>query len=75
MDNHCSHVTPELIKLANENWIRPYPLIIHLTHCMQPLDVGVFKPYEYWQDVAIQDAIAEFNVEYIITRFVKISPK
>ena len=25
MDNQCSHVTPEFIKLANENWIRLYP--------------------------------------------------
>ena len=69
MDNHGSHVTPEFIKLANENRIRPYPLIPHLTHCMQPLDVGVFQPYIHWHDVAIQDAIAEFNVEYTITRF------
>ena len=69
MDNHGSHVTPEFIRLANENRIRPYPLIPHLTHCMQPLDVGVFQPYKHWHDVAIQDAIAEFNVEYTITRF------
>ena len=40
-------ITPEFNKLANENWIRPYPLIPHLTHCMQPLDVGVFQPYKH----------------------------
>ena len=44
MDNHGSHETPEFIKLANDNHILPYPLIAHLTHCMQPLDVGVFAP-------------------------------
>ena len=69
MDHHGSHVTPEFIKLANENRIRPYPLIPHLTHCMQPLAVGMFQPYKHWHAVAIRDAIAEFNVEYTITRF------
>ena len=42
MDNHSSHVTPEFVLLARENHIRPYPLIQHLTDCMQQLDVGVF---------------------------------
>src|SRR5438034_7461182 len=46
MDNHGSHETPEFIQLANENHILPYPLLSHLTHCMQPLDVGVFQPYK-----------------------------
>ena len=47
MDNHGSHLTPEFITLANENHIRPYPLISHFTHCMQPLDVGVFQAFKY----------------------------
>ena len=69
MDNHGSHCTPEFIMLANENHIRPYPLIPHLTHCMQPLDVGIFQPYKHWHDVAIQEAFAEFNTEYSLVRF------
>lgn len=40
MDNHGSHITPEFVALANQNRIRPYPLIAYLTHCMQLLDVG-----------------------------------
>ena len=69
MDNHGSHCTPEFIALANINHIRPYLLIPHLTHCMQPLDVGVFQPYKHWHDMAIQDALLEFNVEYTLQRF------
>ena len=36
---------------------------------MQPLDVGVFQPYKHWHDMAIQDALLEFNVEYTLQRF------
>lgn len=69
MDNRESHCTPEFIALANENHIRPYPLIPHLTHCMQPLDVGVFQPYKHWHDMAIQDALLESNIAYTLPRY------
>ena len=36
---------------------------------MQPLDVGIFQPYKYWHDMAIQDALLEFNLEYKLTQF------
>lgn len=39
MDNYGSHY-PEFTALANENHIRPHPLIPHLTHGLQPLDGG-----------------------------------
>src|SRR5437762_1453388 len=64
MDNHESHETAKFVKLANENHILPYPLIPHLTHYMQPLNVGVFQPYKHWHDVAIQDALASLELEY-----------
>ena len=63
MDNHDSHA------LANINHTRPYSLIPHLTHCMQPLDVGVFHPYKHWHDMTIQDALLQFNVEHTLQRF------
>ena len=36
---------------------------------MQSLNVGVFQPYKHWHDVIIQNAVAEFNVEYSMNRF------
>lgn len=42
MDNHSSYITPEFALLANKYHIRPFTFIPHLTHCMQPLDVGIF---------------------------------
>ena len=71
MDNHGSHETPEFIQLANENHILPYPLLAHLTHCMQPLDVGCFQPYKHWHDVAVQNALAGLDVEYTLRSFLR----
>ncbi len=71
MDNHGSHLTPEFISLTNDNHIRPYPLIPHLTHCMQPLDVGIFDPYKHWHTRAIREAIAVSFVEYSINQFLR----
>jgi hypothetical protein len=69
MDSHGSHLTPEFITLANDNHIRHFTLIPHFTHCMQPLDVGVFHPYKHYHDMAIQDALADFCLEYSLTKF------
>ncbi len=74
MNNHESHETADFVKLANDNHILPYPLIPHLTHCMQPLDVGVFQPYKHWHDRAIQDALAKLSFEYNIQFFLRDLP-
>lgn len=71
MDNHGSHETPEFIQLANDNHILPYPLIPHMTHCMQPLDVGIFQPYKHWHDAKIKEAVANLDVEYCIRSFLR----
>ena len=71
MDNHGSHITPEFVKLANENRIRPFPFIPHLTHCMQPLDVGVFQPYKHWHDKAISEFVAKSFIDYSLTQFLQ----
>jgi len=71
MDNHGSHDTPAFLELALENKILPYPLIPHLTHCMQPLDVGIFQPYKHWHDVAIKEALASLDTEYGLRSFLR----
>ena len=43
MDGHCSHISLELIQLAQENDIHLLCLPSHTSHLLQPLDVGVFK--------------------------------
>jgi DDE superfamily endonuclease/Tc5 transposase DNA-binding domain len=50
-DGHGSHETTELIKLARENNIILFCLPPHTTHKLQPLDVGVFGPFQRaWAD-------------------------
>ena len=71
MDNHGSHMTPEFQLLANEHHIRPFTFIPHMTHFMQPLDVGVFKQYKHYHQKAIQEAIAVSYVEYSVVQFLK----
>jgi hypothetical protein len=69
MDSHTSHTTPEFVLRATEMNIHPYPFPSHLTHCMQPLDVGVFQPYKHWHKKAVQHAMRNLDVDYNIASF------
>ena len=69
MNNHDNYIISEFIKLTNDNHIRSFSLISHLTHCMQFLDVEIFQSYKHWHDVAIQKAFKEFNIEYSLFHF------
>ena len=44
LDVHSSHISFEVRELAIENGVHMLKLPPHLTHLLQPLDVGVFKP-------------------------------
>jgi hypothetical protein len=69
MNNHESHIISEFIALANENHIRSFSLIFHLTHCMQSLDVEVFQFYKHWHDQIIQKTVVTSFVKYSIEQF------
>jgi hypothetical protein len=71
MDGHINHSAPDFVLLAHENYIIPYTFPSHLTHVMQPLDVGVFQPYKYWHKQAIQHATRSLNVDYNIASFLR----
>ena len=57
LDGHSSHVSYEVRQLAIENQIHMLKLPPHLTHLLQPLDVGVFKPMK----AAWYSAVADFT--------------
>ena len=42
--SHSSHISYEVHKMAIENQMHMLKLPPHLTHLLQPLDVGVFTP-------------------------------
>ena len=44
LDGHSSYISYEVRKMAIENQIHMLKLPPHLTHLLQPLNVGVFKP-------------------------------
>jgi len=71
MDNHGSHLTPQFVLLARANNIVPFTFPAHLTHCMQPLDVGVFQSYKHWHNKAIQCAIETLDFDYTISSFLR----
>ena len=71
MDSHISHCNPDFILLADEYQIISYAFPSHLTHVLQPLDVGVFQPYKYWHKKAIQHALRSLDVDYNIAFFLR----
>jgi len=71
VDNHGSHRAEEFAIKANANHIALLFLPPHLTHIMQPLDVGVFQPYKHWHYKAIQTALATMDFDYTIASFLR----
>jgi hypothetical protein len=75
MDNHGSHITPEFILLARRHNIIPFSFPPHLTHYMQPCDVGVFQARKYWHSKAIQHALETLDFDYTISLFLRDLPE
>ena len=71
MDGHASHKAPGFVLLAHKHNVIPYTFPSHLTHVMQPLDVGIFQPYKHWHKVAIEHAMRNLNVDYNIASFLQ----
>jgi hypothetical protein len=75
MDNYSSHLTPAFILLARRNNVIPYSFPSHLTHYMQPCDVGIFQPIKHWHDKAIQHALETLDFDYTISSFLRDMPQ
>jgi hypothetical protein len=69
MNNQENHIIFEFIAFANENHIRLFSLIFHLTHCMQSLNVKIFQFYKHWHDQIIQNVVVTSFVKYSIEQF------
>jgi len=71
MDSHGSHENPDFVLLALENHIEPFTFPSHMTHILQPLDVGVFRPWKHWHKMAIQAALRSLDFDYNIASFMR----
>jgi DDE superfamily endonuclease len=69
VDGQKSHETPEFILKALTNRIELMKYPSHMTHILQPLDVGVFQHWKHWHQKAIMTALRSFDLEYSITSF------
>jgi hypothetical protein len=75
LDSHPSHHTPEFIIRAKEHNIHLYAFPSHLTHILQPLDVGIFQPYKHWHKEAVHTAVRNLDLEYTLHSFMRDLPK
>lgn len=52
-DNHESHLSIQVLNLAKANGVTVLTFPPHSTNKLQPLDVGVFKPFATYYDAAV----------------------
>lgn len=53
MDNHESHISVEAINLCKDNGVTILAVPPHCTHRLQPLDVGLLKPFHTFYNDAL----------------------
>ena len=71
LDSHVSHTSPEFVIMAAEYHIIIWAFPSHLTHILQPLDVGIFQPYKHWHRQAVLRAIREMDLTYNLPLFMR----
>ncbi|KAJ3456840.1 hypothetical protein MRS44_016863 [Fusarium solani] len=64
MDGCENHFTEEIFFFCHQHNIVLFPLPPHLTHFLQPLDVGVFGIYKYWHQHVLYREIADGAVDF-----------
>lgn len=74
-DGHGSHNTDKFKRFAAANNIFLLMLPPHLTHILQPLDVGVFQTYKHCHNLAVHQAIRSLQFEYDYSCFLWDLPK
>lgn len=70
-DGHESHESLHLINLACEHNIILFCLLPHTTHKLQPLNVGVFGPFQWAWGVQCDEIVEETGAEMPQEEFVK----
>jgi DDE superfamily endonuclease len=63
-NGYGSHDTGEFKQLAEDNNIILYMFPPHLTHLLQPLDVGCFQTYMHFHKLAVHQATRNMQLTY-----------
>jgi DDE superfamily endonuclease len=78
-DGHGSHDTLDVITLSCEHNVILYCLPPHTTHKLQPLDVGVFGPFQRaWADRCddiVEDTGKEMPREHFVKHYMEVRQK
>jgi DDE superfamily endonuclease len=78
-DGHGSHDTLDAITLSREHNILLYCLPPHTTHMLQPLDVGMFGPFQCaWADRCddiLEDTGEEMPREHFVKHYMEVRQK
>lgn len=69
MDGCESHFTNEIFYFCSQHNIELFPMPPHLTHYLQPLDVGVFNAYKQWHQHILYREIADGATDFSKTDF------
>jgi hypothetical protein len=68
-DGHSSHTTEDFRLKCWANNIIPYELLSHMTHLMQPYDVGLFQPEKHYHNKAVKAALRGGATSYNVASF------
>jgi len=68
-DGHSSHTTEDFTIKYWENHVVPFEFPSHMTHLMQPCDVGLFQPEKHYHNKAIQSALRGGATSYNVVSF------
>ncbi|RPA92060.1 hypothetical protein L873DRAFT_1711605, partial [Choiromyces venosus 120613-1] len=68
-DGHITHHKDDFILKYHDNHTVPIGFPSRLIHVLQPLNVGVFRPWKYYHNKAIYNALHDLDMEYTIVSF------
>ena len=68
-DGHSSHTTDDFRLKCWDNNIVPYEFLSHMTHLMQPCDVGLFQPEKHYHNKAVKAALRGGATSYNVASF------
>ena len=75
LDGHSSHINARFLKFCEENDIVCFCLPAHSTHLLQPLDVGLFGPFQHYYGKAVEDFFLSTNLGITHSSFLPLYKK